>query len=502
MVQLAFWNRKKKKESSPPDVVVLALATFATTPTASSSSNGDTADNPYGKVGLGSTPKGPNSVPITEAEKMIKKDGHHRLLGKGGDTARMLFFLYGRGFMAEAKKKDRIKKVLEMTKGEVSKKRLLQVVEADGDTDLSGDDMFIELYAVTKCTLERYFAQPNTHGFLPEMQEAKLYLRSQKSGNCYLQAPCIMLAYLSQKHGIDNPPVDISNFVRRRFSDDELYDYIKIDAGGHSVSILKNMVQNIGEDPDDVVTYSYGHFRKGEHNVDAYLKMYGPGLVSGFLVHKNFERPGKSSEIGCYRFSGDHGSKGTFHSLCGDPGEDDALLSKTLGSLKVDGSSKKHRRDKPVAQRLVLETDKGGASLIDTGTLKDGAKKPQNEECHAMVLIGVRKEGTKVWLLLQNWWTNMQLVEVSWDYFANAEGKLTFFAKRSVLNETAYCFDRMYSLNSSPKAECDHLDKKEDPADVPVLSDPWSGVAVRTRKYVDGHSSVGLRVGLTRPRFV
>jgi hypothetical protein len=45
---------------------------------------------------------------------------------------------------------------------------------------------------------------------------------------------------------------------------------------------------------------------------------------------------------------------------------------------------------------------------------------------HAMALIGVRKDGLgKTWLLVQNWWTHMQFVEMSLDYYkAHADGDI------------------------------------------------------------------------------
>jgi hypothetical protein len=42
-----------------------------------------------------------------------------------------------------------------------------------------------------------------------------------------------------------------------------------------------------------------------------------------------------------------------------------------------------------------------------------------------MVLIGMRKDSDdKWWLLLQNWWPQMQLVEVSQQYFSSSKAWL------------------------------------------------------------------------------
>jgi hypothetical protein len=57
-----------------------------------------------------------------------------------------------------------------------------------------------------------------------------------------------------------------------------------------------------------------------------------------------------------------------------------------------------------------------------------GPVEENKDEYHAMVLLGFRIDWTtkKKWLLFQNWWPNMQLVEVSDEYFENAGGNLVF----------------------------------------------------------------------------
>ena len=83
---------------------------------------------------------------------------------------------------------------------------------------------------------------------------------------------------------------------------------------------------------------------------------------------------------------------------------------------------------------------------------------------HAMVLIGVRKQGKKVWLLLQNWWTDMQVVEVSQEYFENSGASLTFVT--SELSEKTYSTDHIINgtCNASPIADCNNLDIMDDPS--------------------------------------
>jgi hypothetical protein len=80
---------------------------------------------------------------------------------------------------------------------------------------------------------------------------------------------------------------------------------------------------------------------------------------------------------------------------------------------------------------------------------------------HAMVLLGFRIEQTtkKKWLFLQNWWPDMQLVEVSDEYFKNSEGNLVF-----ILEDQDQYRDvdlgNHYSMNDSRVAES-NLDRAE-----------------------------------------
>lgn len=199
----------------------------ASTPTAqlsSSASSGDGESNPYVKHGLGSSPRGEQgNVAADKALRRIQKDGFGRfVLCRCSDKTKMLMFLYGRGFMQLKSKSKRKAKVKEMMEGEAAE-RLLRVLGADGDRDLTraGEDLFLR----NSLTLLRYFKQEGAFGFLPEMNDAKYFFRTQKCGNCFLRVPCVLLAYLTQKQGIEEKisgPADVSKFVRRSFCDEAL----------------------------------------------------------------------------------------------------------------------------------------------------------------------------------------------------------------------------------------------------------------------------------------
>jgi hypothetical protein len=62
----------------------------------------------------------------------------------------------------------------------------------------------------------------------------------------------------------------------------------------------------------------------------------------------------------------------------------------------------------------------------------DGAVHPNPgaPEYHATVLIGMRKDSNdKWWLLLQNWWPHMQLVEFSQQYFVSGRAVIRFVCR-------------------------------------------------------------------------
>jgi hypothetical protein len=211
-----MWGHKKEKGYTTP---------VAPAVTASSTTDFGNDGNPYSKYGLSSPPRGSQSMSLEAALKRLKKDSRklRRIVknaqkeGATDDTktkAKMIMFLYGRGFMLGNKKKERKKMVKEMIKDENgNSKRLLQVLEANGDNDLTHQPEYQDQYAYLRISLKRYFDRPNTFGFLPDMSNAKYYFRFQNHGNCFLQAPCVMAAYLAQKkNGIDGCafPVDVS----------------------------------------------------------------------------------------------------------------------------------------------------------------------------------------------------------------------------------------------------------------------------------------------------
>ena len=90
--------------------------------------------------------------------------------------------------------------------------------------------------------------------------------------------------------------------------------------------------------------------------------------------------------------------------------------------------------------------------------------KKDKEETHAMILIGTRLDERKNrWLLLQSWWPDMELVEVSAEYFFNSDAKVVFVdASREWLDGhklTNPHPNDWYDVNLSLVADTNNLDR-------------------------------------------
>ena len=77
-----------------------------------------------------------------------------------------------------------------------------------------------------------------------------------------------------------------------------------------------------------------------------------------------------------------------------------------------------------------------------------------------MILIGGRREKGKLWLLLQNWWDDMQLVEVDSEYFAGCHASLSFVTHPKE-DFAGVDLELFYTMNSSLVAESNNLDRAD-----------------------------------------
>jgi hypothetical protein len=83
-----------------------------------------------------------------------------------------------------------------------------------------------------------------------------------------------------------------------------------------------------------------------------------------------------------------------------------------------------------------------------------------------MILLGGRTEKAnpnKKYLLLQNWWEDMPLVEISDDYFRQALGQVLFVPDDRLedFEKVAGSEDELYPRCSSLLAESNNIDRAE-----------------------------------------
>ena len=208
MMMLRGLVRRRKKEKAPSqsprhvDSVPTLLA--------SSNSIDDGERVAYSERGIVSPPRGEHAVTCKEAVESVRRDKFGKYLGPNHrNKAKMLVFLYGRGFYADQKKKKkRTKKRTEKRKEKIktiinsddASERLLQIIDFPQDDNVTASHK--SLYVNNRLVLQHYFEQDDTFGFLEDMTKAKFFFRIQKHGNCFLHAPCTMVGYLGQYTGI------------------------------------------------------------------------------------------------------------------------------------------------------------------------------------------------------------------------------------------------------------------------------------------------------------
>ena len=143
--------------------------------------------------------------------------------------------------------------------------------------------------------------------------------------------------------------------------------------------------------------------------------------------------------------------------------ESDEQIEVTLQHYKTtheESASTPEPKSLEIDFHAALNEDEGDAFNMDENaeieSPKDGARKITGT--HAMVVIGGRYEGRKLWLLLQNWWTDMQLVEVSAEYLENCSARVSFAGKVKFAPESQR---DPYSLNDSLFADARNFDRAE-----------------------------------------
>jgi hypothetical protein len=402
----------------------------------------------------------------------------------------MLMFLYGRGFMSGANKSERVQRVKEIVNNnkEDVAERLLQVLALTGDNDLmfgESIDKYTAAYERHVLTLKRYFRLENTVGFLENMDKAKFYFRFRKSGNCFLQGPCVLVSYLMQKRAEQNKdltdfsPLDVSKYVRHTFSDNMLYEYVVKDSGGKAIEELQTILRHArGEDGDfAILSLPAASLRKESVEwVKDLLQKNGPGLVTKFRCSKVFEQAAnlnKDNQVGIIRFS-NPGSNGEFVPLSDTGGAE--VLKHDEDDIK---STISHYSETSSAKRRLCPPEQVADKMQALETKRHKQQPAGDHTLHAMVLLGMRideRNPKKKYFLFQNWWEGMPLVEVSDDYLYKEAKPLVAF----VHPDYHECFDSLQkdnfdcARNGALLAECNDVDRAERSFMERIIEDPDS----------------------------
>ena len=444
----------------------------ALTASLSSPEGNDKNAERYRQYGLQSPPKAEDGTTedYSIAKQQIATDGFRRYMkGKNSVKAKQLVYLYGRKFMKDSSREERRRHVKEMVCGAASD-RLTEVLRADGDKDRSEEcrDMTKKHFAM----LQHYFAQEGAFGFCEEVgtrhiQECKYFFRFQQHGNCYLQAPGMLMAYLGQKLDLRGfkYPVDVSKYVRHNFSDYDLCKYVVEDDGGFPVIDLKHMLKSLEHFEPSVNTYGANAVWRKDFDLRGKLNEFGPGLVSNFRIFpKLHDYDPPQDKIGYVQVGGTNDrASPSFVDFSNQVSTSE--LENIEAILKIDTSGIEVSVDtaNKIASPLKLDSDFGRTDAAPE-KIHDGGRR-DNHEFHSMTCIGGRCDPNKnkTWLLLQNWWDDMQFIEVSVDYFKACGGELSFVEfseKPEESNEVS--IENCYSLNRSRVAEC-FLNKAERP---------------------------------------
>ncbi|KAI9330850.1 hypothetical protein BDR26DRAFT_922364 [Obelidium mucronatum] len=211
-------------------------------------------------------------------------------------SSKLRLFLYAKGILSTKKslvRKSEFDDVLSNDTEESSQqlKRLKTIVEGGEKsptrTALQATpklffDAFVASHPEWAATAGVFVA----HRDHPDLQgkEHALVERFQKSGHCYMHAPVVLQHYLVAMSTCDKTPIlDIAEFLKKNMSGSALYHHIWEGKGGDSLDFLKRILAT-KPDPADILHESNLILA----NLTELLKLYGPGLISGFGVTASF----------------------------------------------------------------------------------------------------------------------------------------------------------------------------------------------------------------------
>jgi hypothetical protein len=333
---------------------------------------------------------------LTDIKARILADGFEPQFndhGKPCDVRRILLFLYARKFLVNdaSRRKSEVQRLL--NPGDAAlRNRILRVIRIEGDVRTSTGDAHTPEW---KRIATHYGLKPEEHGYnIFTSQAVQMMQRVQHGRSCFLHAPVLTQAYKVQISNPDGPlqMVDICKFVRQSYSCEQLLNYLK-DQGGDSRGALS-----------------------------AILCIYSCTM----------------------NLAGTTAITDAFNTTSSENGPSSCKLKELL-ALHGPALVSQFRLE----ERFCCEpndNDQPELRFFDGQIAED-----MEESRHAMVLVGMRYIEDRWRLLLQNWWSRMQFVEVSSEYFINSEAQLTFVTNdQSTIPER---FDRCNALYAEANVE-------------------------------------------------
>jgi hypothetical protein len=110
--------------------------------------------------------------------------------------------------------------------------------------------------------------------------------RFQKSGLCYMHACVVVQHYLvAMNNDEEVPMLNMAEYLKKYMPGDRLYQHIWNNRGGDSLDFLETILK---ERPDSENILTLSNKVLADTEMDKLVKSYGPGLVSGFCVAKDF----------------------------------------------------------------------------------------------------------------------------------------------------------------------------------------------------------------------
>ena len=303
---------------------------------------------------------------LNNIEARVFADGFGQHL-QDQDNKKILIFLYGREYHSgnDEMRRELVEKLVVHADGD-TRGRLLRLLASDHDQDVA-EARASELNDRWEQILKDY---PQGNEFSMTVFDDKLrpsYRFQLEDGNCWLHGPGLVQSYrVNQFCGEWRGMLDLARYARRNFNAADVEDYAA-NKGGNSTTTLISILDNssVMSMPKSKIRADISKVSRDDPPVIwSNLWTYGPALVSRFIVDENFCRGGdRNSSSNQIRF--------------------------------FEG-------------------------VVDVAS----AREQQNT--HAMVLVGMRLVQREWRFLLQNFWKHMPFLEVSGEYLVSSEASLVW----------------------------------------------------------------------------